>query len=159
MRSLARRGVSGINKVEVNAMIHHCTSCQTKNRIPVNKLDQPARCGRCKTSISPLDAPHEVTSEAEFDDLIRNAPIPVLVDFWATWCAPCRMVAPELVKLARMNAGRVVVAKVDTDELPRVASRYDIKGIPTMLLFKDGQVAQQISGAQPAQALSNQLGL
>lgn len=140
-------------------MIHQCTSCKTKNRVPATRLDQSARCGKCKTPIAPLDAPHEVASQAEFDELINGSPLPVLVDFWAAWCGPCRMVAPEMAKIAKSHAGKVVVAKVDTESLPSVAMRYGIQGIPTMILFRDGRVAQQISGAQPAASLTAQLGL
>lgn len=140
-------------------MIRRCPSCGSKNRVPAHRLDQRARCGKCKTPISPVDAPHEITSEAELDELIKSSPLPVLVDFWAPWCGPCRMIAPELVKLARFNAGRLVVVKVDTETLPGLAMRFGIQGVPTLVLFRDGRVAKRISGAQPATSLSAQLGL
>ena len=144
---------------KVRTMIHRCPSCGAKNRIPASRLDQTARCGRCKTPLTPLDRPYAISSEAEFDELINESPLPVLVDFWADWCAPCRMVAPEVEKLARSEAGRLVAAKVDTEALPMLAARYGIQGIPTLLLFRNGRVAGRVTGAQPAHALAAQLGL
>jgi thioredoxin 2 len=140
-------------------MIRRCPKCQTKNRIPAARLDQSARCGACGHAVAPLDAPHEVATDAELGELLTGSPLPVLVDFWATWCGPCRILAPELAKLAKEHAGRIVVVKVDTDALPQVASRHGIKGVPTMLLFRGGQVVRQITGAQPARSISTQLGL
>jgi len=79
--------------------------------------------------------------------------VPVLVDFWAPWCSPCRAVAPELQKVARSLGGRLVVAKVNTDEVEDLAARYGIRSIPTFLLFKDGQVAERVSGAMDAASI------
>jgi thioredoxin len=101
----------------------------------------------------------EVGSEEEFTDLVSRSPLPVLVDFWAPWCGPCRMVSPEVAKIARDEAGRVVVAKVDTDVLPQVAGRLGIKGVPTMVLYRQGREQQRISGAGSAASLTAQLGL
>ena len=140
-------------------MIRKCPSCGTKNRIPTPRLDQAARCGKCKTQISPADKPHEVTSDAEFDEIISGSPIPVLVDFWAEWCGPCRAVAPELEKLSGQHVGGLVVLKVDTESLPSIASRFGIQGIPTMVLFRGAREVTRISGAQPASAIEAQLGL
>lgn len=140
-------------------MLRQCSSCGATNRIPPARLDQLARCGRCKTPLSLVDAPVEVRSSAELQDLIAHAAVDVLVDFWAPWCGPCRLVAPELAKLARRNAGRVVVAKVDVDTLPDAAARHGIRGVPTVVLFRGGREAHRITGAMPASALSAQLGL
>ena len=140
-------------------MIRTCTSCGTKNRIPDKKVDEEAKCGRCKTPMAPLDVPVDIRSEAEFDSLITNSPLPVLIDFWADWCGPCKMVGPELAKLASEYAGRLVVAKVNTDTLQRLPLRFGVQGIPTMLLFKQGKEVRRISGAQPARTLSKQLGI
>lgn len=118
-----------------------------------------AKCGQCKTALTPIDAPVEIGAPESFDELIGDSPLPVLVDFWAAWCAPCKMIAPELEKLARERAGRVVVAKLNTDELPSVAARYGIQGIPTMILFRNGTEAQRVSGAMPGAAIASQLGL
>jgi thioredoxin 2 len=140
-------------------MVRVCPSCSAKNRILPSRLDEPARCGRCKTPILPLDAPVAVGSTEEFDELVRSASLPVLVDFWAAWCGPCRMVAPELEKLAKSKAGSAVVAKVDTEALPGVAARFNISGIPTLILFRDGREAKRVSGAMPASAIASTMGL
>ena len=140
-------------------MITACPSCGARNRIPEARLDQAASCGRCKTGISPLGAPHEVTSTADFDALLSGSPLPVLVDFWAAWCAPCRAVAPEVAKLSRKHAGRLFVAKVDTESLPEVAGRHDVRGIPTLVLFRGGREERRMTGAGSAAAIAATLGL
>jgi thioredoxin len=100
-----------------------------------------------------------VKTAAEFDELVRDAPAPVLVDFWADWCGPCRAVAPELEKLAEARSGKVIVAKVDTDALPDVAGRFGIRSIPTMIVFRGGREAERLSGAMPASAIAQRLAI
>jgi thioredoxin 1 len=95
-----------------------------------------------------VNEPIHVT-DAAFEKAVLQSPVPVLVDFWAPWCMPCRMVAPSLEKLAKEYEGRLVVAKVNTDESPEWAIKYGVQGIPTMLIIKDGQVSQQQVGALP----------
>jgi thioredoxin 2 len=131
-------------------MIRTCPSCGVANRVPSPKLDQTAKCGACKKAIPALAEPVALADAQAFDDLVSGAPLPVLVDFWAAWCGPCRMVAPELEKLARGHAGRVIVAKVDTDRVPDVAGRFAIRSIPTMILFRGGREAKRASGAMQA---------
>jgi thioredoxin 2 len=118
-----------------------------------------ARCAECKTALLPLARPIPVTSSSEFEELLRDSPGPILVDFWASWCGPCRTVAPELEKLARERAGRVIVAKVNTEELPEVAGRFAIRSIPTMILFRGGKEASRVTGAMPANAIAERLAL
>ena len=139
-------------------MILTCPSCGQRNRVPAEKLDAQPKCGACKAAMQ-VAQPVNVRSAEEFDELLWKSPLPILTDFWAAWCGPCKMVAPELEKLARDKAGQVVVAKVDTDALPEVAGRYQITGIPTMILFQQGREAQRVSGAMPAAAIAQQHGL
>ena len=120
---------------------------------------QKAHCAACKGALLPAAKPVAVQTAEDFAELVRSAPAPVLVDFWAAWCAPCRSVAPEIEKLAGERAGRVIVAKVDTEALPEVASSYGIRSIPTMILFRDGKEAKRISGAMPASNIAAGLAL
>jgi thioredoxin 2 len=140
-------------------MVVTCTACSTPNRLPAARMDQRAKCASCKAQLLPASHPIAVTSAAEFDELVKNAPLPVVVDFWAAWCGPCRMVAPELEKLSAERAGKVVVAKVDTEALPEVAGRFGIRSIPTLIAFKQGRESKRISGAMPASAIAEQLAI
>jgi thioredoxin 2 len=140
-------------------MLVECSSCAKLNRLPAARMRDKARCPACKTALLPLARPIAVKSAADFDELLRDAPGPVLVDFWATWCPPCRTVAPELEKLAGKRSGEIIVAKVDTDALPDIAARYGIQSIPTMIVFRGGSEADRVSGAMPASAIEARLSL
>ena len=105
-----------------------CQSCGQKNRVPYSSHE--TRCGKCKASMRSPAEPIEVPSVETFDALIRRAGPPVVVDFWAPWCGPCRMVAPEIAKVAESNAGRLIVVKVNTDALPELGERYRIRFDP-----------------------------
>ncbi len=140
-------------------MITPCPACGRDNRIPASRLDARARCAECKAPILPLEQPLEVKDEATFEELVRESPLPVVVDFWAAWCGPCRMVAPELKKLAGRYSGRVIVAKVNSDDLGELAGRYRIRGIPTLVRFDRGRETTRTSGAQSADMLVAALSL
>ena len=140
-------------------MIRRCPSCQTDNRVPAARLKERARCARCHAALTPIDVPIGLHDSQAFDELITHSPLPVLVDFWAPWCAPCRVLAPELEKLARARAGSLVVAKLDTDEVPEVAGRFDISGVPSLYLFESGRVKRTTAGAMPMGAIIAELGL
>lgn len=140
-------------------MIIECAACNQSNRLPAARLTDRAKCAGCKSPLLPLGRPITVGSVEDFDELVRDAPAPVLVDFWADWCAPCHAVAPELAKIASERVGELIVAKVDTEALQPVAARFGIRSIPTMILFKEGREAKRLSGAMPASTILQQLAL
>ena len=140
-------------------MIVACPACSTANRVPAARVLDKAKCAACKAALLPLQKPVPVASAADFDELVKSAPVPVLVDFWAAWCGPCRTVAPELEKIAEQRAGTLLIAKVDTEALGEVAARFAIRSIPTMVLFRGGAEAQRLSGAMGASAILSALAL
>src|SRR5439155_1067713 len=111
-----------------------CADCKAANRIPARDLSNPGKCGKCRAVLSPNDAPIDVGSETEFDEIVTGARVPVLVDFWASWCGPCRAVAPEVKQAAHNLAGKAIVVKVDTEALADLAQRYQVQSIPNFAL-------------------------
>ena len=132
-----------------------CSSCGTTNRIPYGGLDRATRCAKCHADLPFLAEPVDVEGAEDFDAAVSNASVPVVVDFWAAWCGPCRMVAPEIKKVAASLAGRALVLKVDTDANPELSNRFGIRSIPTIGVFHHGKEINRASGARPAAAIQS----
>lgn len=138
-------------------MIRTCAACGAGNRVPARHLADSGRCGSCKATLPPLSEPVDVGSAAEFDEVVSGSRVPVLVDFWAAWCGPCRMAAPEVKALASEVAGEAVVLKVDTEALPDLASRYGVRGIPNFVVLREGRVVTQQAGLVPRSTMRSWL--
>jgi len=135
-----------------------CSSCGAKNRVPLEKVQDGLEpvCGRCKKPLSVSTHPVTVT-DANFAEEVERSPLPVLLDMWAPWCGPCRMIAPTILQLAGELAGRVKVGKLNTDENPLTGSRFNVRSIPTLLVLKDGREIDRLVGAMPKQEILRRL--
>ena len=142
-----------------NDSIVTCPNCGTQNRINTTKVQEgyAPRCGKCKTPLRMGDGKTVIVTDATFHHEVVQSSLPVFLDCWAAWCAPCRTLAPIVDQLAVELAGRVKVAKLNVDENPQTAAKFGIQSIPTMLIFKNGQVVDRLMGAQPKSAILAQI--
>jgi thioredoxin len=134
-----------------------CRACGATNRIPPDKAHRAARCGRCHASLALEPTVPRIVTDASFELEVLRSSLPVLLDCWASWCGPCRALAPVIDALASAYAGRARVAKLNVDDNPGVAARYAVQGIPTLLIFEGGQLRDRLVGAQPRAVLEARL--
>jgi thioredoxin 2 len=129
-----------------------CPSCLAANRVPAARTSEDPKCGKCGAAL--LDGAPAELGEDQFEPFVQRTELPVLVDFWASWCGPCRAMAPHFERAARELKDRVRLVKVNTEDAPGLAARYNIRAIPTLVLFRNGVEAKRTSGALDAGALT-----
>jgi thioredoxin 2 len=141
--------MAGPMKIDDRGVLVSCPSCGSTNRLTYRTLERQARCGKCQTTLAAPSHPIEVPT-GFFDALISASSVPVVVDFWAPWCGPCRAMAPEFEKVAQRLAGKVLAVKVNTEAEPALGERFGIRSIPTIAVFRDGREVTRVAGARAA---------
>ena len=142
-------------RLDNNGVLIACESCGTTNRLQYGGLERATRCAKCHTDLPHPSSPIDVQGAEAFDAAVARSSVPIVVDFWAAWCGPCRMVAPEIKKVAANLAGKALVLKVDTDANPELSSRFGIRSIPTIGVFHQGREINRAAGARPAAAIES----
>lgn len=137
-------------RMDERGVLAPCPACNARNRLAFENIASRIRCGQCKGELPPITSPVEITSAAEFEALSGRSALPVLVDFWAAWCGPCKMLAPELEKVAAECGGSFVIGKLNTEEVPEIAAAFRVSSIPLLVLLKEGREITRLSGARPA---------
>ena len=139
-------------------MISKCTNCGANNRVrPEAALQKQPVCGKCGATLPAPSREPAIVTDANYASLVEASPLPVLLDLWAAWCGPCRMIAPTIEGLARELAGKVLVGKLDVDANQRTAARFGVQGIPTLLILKKGRGVDRIVGVQSRDAILQRL--
>jgi len=142
-------------RADAQGVIVGCPSCGQANRMRYTALNKTIRCGNCRVTLPPLSGPVEIADAATFDAAARDSALPLLVDFWAPWCGPCVAMAPQFERAALQLKGRVVFAKVNSDENPLTSRRFAIRSIPTLVRLDAGrEVARQAGALQAGQIVS-----
>ena len=139
-------------------LVVKCAVCGAANRVrPDLAEDKAPVCGKCRSPLPAVSTTPLIVTDSNFAELVESSPLPVLLDMWAAWCGPCRMVAPTIEQLAGELAGRVIVGKMDVDANQRTAARFRVQSIPTLLIFKEGREAARIVGVQSKESIIRQL--
>ena len=152
---MSGRRIDALSTLQLDSrgVIVPCGGCGQPNRLPYERVHQTPRCAKCAATLRSPSEPIDIESEEAFNALTTRSSLPVLLDFWASWCGPCKMVAPEVAKVAAQGAGRWLVAKVNTEELSAPAQRYGVTSIPLFVVFAQGREVARQPGAMPAAAL------
>jgi thioredoxin 2 len=139
-----------------SAVIIKCPECGANNRVSPN-ADKQAVCGKCRNPLPEFSAQPVIITDGNFSETVGKSPLPVLLDLWAAWCGPCRLIAPIIDELARELAGKVLIGKLNVDDNQMTAARFGVQSIPTLLILKNGREVERIVGAQSKQAILNKL--
>ncbi|MBA3036296.1 MAG: thioredoxin TrxC [Desulfobacterium sp.] len=137
-----------------------CTKCKIKNKIPLDKAGAFAKCGKCSSPLDTSDLLNQkpvIVTDDNFGTKVLNSPIPVLLDCWAPWCGPCKMIGPVMEELAAEYCGKIRICKLNVDENPATSSRFQISSIPSMLIFDKGELKDTIVGAVPKQQITGKI--
>jgi thioredoxin 2 len=139
--------------IDGRGLIVTCPQCGQNNRLAFERLDGRPRCAKCRNELPPPAQPIDIEEDGSFVALTTRSALPVLVDFWAEWCGPCKMIAPEIAKIATQLAGRAIVAKVNTEMLPQSARRFSVSSIPLLVVCRGGGEVARQAGAMPAASI------
>jgi thioredoxin 2 len=148
-----QHSVAANAQLDERGILVTCPQCGKRNRLKYEGLKQTFHCGQCHSELRPPSEPIDVVCDLAFEAVTSRSTIPILADFWAPWCGPCKMVAPELRKIAAEGVGRWLVIKVNTEDLPSLSQRFRVTAIPTMVLFQAGFEKARQAGAMPAPAI------